>query len=197
MRIITTIEKETSWAAIKEAAENHALKSGDKIPVTLKNGEDVVFVIGHDESGKAYFIMEDCLNEQHSMINIQHWLNTKIFALFPDELQNLIIPTTRVQVFNGERTETKAKLFLLSRTEVFGKGEYSIYEPEDSWIDIFPTEKSRVKECGNKGTWLWWLGSPYSGAGTIFCSVTGTGGANSNSASYNRGVAPSFCISES
>lgn len=209
MKIITTTERETTWADLKEAAKNHTLKSGDKIPITLKNGEDAVLVIGHDQNGKAYFVFEDCINEEHYMneswtnkggweaSDMRKWLNSYVYDLLPDEIQKVIVPTTITQIIDKKRSESENNLFLLSKTQVFGKGDYSKFEPEDTQIDIFAAEKSRVKERGDHGTWFWWLGSPYDGSANRFCSVGNSGGAGFSNAGISRGVAPSFCISES
>lgn len=213
MFIIKKALAETSWEEIKEFAKKHELGKvfgkGDQIPVKLKNGEDVVFTVGRDESKKYYFVMEDCLNETRPMndINtnaggwaatkIRQWLNKDFFDLLPDELQEIIVPTKIVQILNGERVECEDKVFMLSRTQVFGKGWWSEYEPEDTQLDIFPTEKSRVKECGDNGTWFYGLRSPLQGNGNIFCVVKSNGYASSAGAIVNRGVAPGFCIEES
>ena len=65
MKIRTWTKKESTWAELKTLSEagklDEVLKSGDNIPVTLKNGEEVSFDVGRDEGGKVYFIMHDCL----------------------------------------------------------------------------------------------------------------------------------------
>ena len=128
VRIITIVEREASWAALKSAAQNGALKSGDKIPVTLKNGELITLTVGHDESGKAYFCFEDCLEDTRPVndenttaggwkaFDIRAWLNNDLFALLPDDLQAIIEPTEIVQIIGGQRVVTKDKLFLFSKT---------------------------------------------------------------------------------
>lgn len=209
VKILTTVEKESSWAALKSAAQNGTLKSGDKIPVTLKNGEEIVLTIGHDERGNAYFCFEDCLKEQRPVngdgtvtggwksFDIRQWLNNELFALLPDDLQAVIEPTEIVQIIDGERVVTKDKLFLFSKTQLFGKGDWSRIEPEDTQIDIFSTEKSRVKECGDHGTWPYSTRTPRDGSTSRVCCVNYSGNANNDYADSNRAVAPGFCITES
>lgn len=210
MTITTKSTTELTWEAMKEAANigilDQLIHSGDQIPVTLKNGEEVIFDVAHDETGKIFFVAHDCLNEQAQMnesytneggwdaCKMRSYLNSEIFALLPDDLQEAIVPTTIVQIIDGERVESNDALFLLSRTQVFGKGPWSECEPEDSQLDIFPTERSRVKECGNNGTWFWWERTPYSGTTDAFGLVSYSGGASGGSASYANGVAPGFCI---
>ena len=209
VRIITIVEREASWAALKSAAQNGALKSGDKIPVTLKNGELITLTVGHDESGKAYFCFEDCLEDTRPVndenttaggwkaFDIRAWLNNDLFALLPDDLQAIIEPTEIVQIIGGQRVVTKDKLFLFSKTQLFGKGDWSRIEPEDTQIDIFATEKGRVKECGEHGTWPYSTRTPYNGTTSSVCTVNNNGYANIVYADSSRGVAPGFCITES
>ena len=213
MFIIKKALAESTWAEIKEFAKKRELSrvfgKGDQIPVKLKNDEEVIFTVGRDESGKFYFVMEDCLNETRPMNNVctnaggwkatevRTWLNEDFFALLPDDLQEIIVPTKIVQVLDGERVECEDKIFMLSKTQVFGKGPWSVIEPEDTQLDIFPTEKSRVKECGDNGTWWYGLRTPPQDDSNYFCVVYISGRASSTSAGRNRGVAPGFCIEES
>ena len=209
VKILTTVEKESSWAALKSAAQNGTLKSGDKIPVTLKNGEEIVLTIGHDERGNAYFCFEDSLNETRPVnsenttaggwkaFDIRQWLNDDLFALLPDDLQAVIEPTEIVQIINGERIVTKDKLFLFSKTQLFGKGEWSKIEPEDTQIDIFTTEKGRVKECGEHGTWPYSTRTPQDGYTGSVCYVNYDGYAVNSGADFYRAVAPGFRITKS
>ena len=71
IKVITKEAKWTSWVELRASSESgrlhDVLKSGDNIPVTLKNGEEVSFGIGEDESGKIYFVMHNCLKETKPM----------------------------------------------------------------------------------------------------------------------------------
>ena len=213
IKVITKEAKWTSWAELKALSEagklGEVLKSGDNIPVTLKNGEEVSFDIGKDESGKIYFIMHNCLKETKPMnggctnkggwekSDMRRYLNEEVIELLPNELQEIIKPTKIVQVWDGKRRETEDKLFLLSRTQVFGKEEwYEPIEPNDSLIDIFGNPKWRVKGldyyCGP--SCYWWFRSPYSGDfGSFYFALT-AGTATSYYADGSLGVAPAFCI---
>lgn len=211
IKVITKEAKWTSWEELKALSEagklGEVLKSGDNIPVTLKNGEEVSFDVGRDESGKVYFIMHDCLKEPKPMNSsctnkggweesvMRRYLNEEVIELLPDDLRKMIKPTKIVQIWDGKRRETEDKLFLLSRTQVFGKDKsYEAIEPEDSQIDIFKAERSRVKEREDCGTMWWWERSPYRGSSYIFCYVTSFGYSNYSSANSSNGVAPAFCI---
>lgn len=209
MKIRTWTKKESTWAELKALAEagklGEVLNSGDNIPVTLKNGDEVSFDIGKDESGKIYFVMHNCLKESKPMNNkytnkggweesdMRRYLNEEVIKLLPDELQEIIKPTKIVQVWRDKRRETEDKLFLLSRTQVFGKDtNYEAIEPEDSQIDIFKTKRNRVKESDGYG-W-WWERSPYYDNSGNFCFVSSFGFSAANFADGSGGVAPVFCI---
>lgn len=210
MFIKTLATFETSWEALKAAVADGSIKkmlhSGDEIPVTLKNGENVIFVVTYDENGKIYFVLRDCLADEHRMnkewtneggwaaTEMRTYLNSTIFALLPDDLQAVIAPTKIAQIIDGERVECEDNLFLISKTQAFGKGSWTEYEPDDTHLDIFKTERDRVKECGNNGTWFWWLRSPGSSYSTYFCFVTSNGTSNNSNATNANGVAFGFCI---
>ena len=210
MLIKTKAEFEVSWDSIKNAVDGGGvtalLHSGDEIPVTLKNGENVIFVVTYDENGKLYFVLRDCLADEHRMnkkctneggwaaTEMRTYLNSTIFALLPDDLQAVIAPTKITQIIRGERVECEDNLFLVSKTQAFGKGSWTEYEPDDTHLDIFKTERDRVKECGNNGTWFWWLRSPLASSSTNFCNVYTNGTSNNNYANTAYGVAFGFCI---
>lgn len=209
VKMFTTVETESSWSALKEAATRGALKSGDKIPVTLKNGERITLKVGYDKADTPYFCFEDCLNKELPVnsdgtvtggwksFDIRHYLNNDLFALLPDDLQAIIEPTEIVQIINGERVVTKDKLFLFSKTQLFGKGDWSKIEPEDTQIDIFSTEKERVKECGDHGTWQYSTRTPQESYTNRVACVGYNGVAYGSSANDARGVAPGFRITKS
>lgn len=210
MFIKTLATIETTWDALKSAAADgnirELLHSGDRIAVTLKTGEDVEFDVTFDETGNLFFVLHDCMEDEHAMdkrstneggwsaCEMRKYLNKTVFALLPDDLQAAIKPTTITQVIDGETVVTEDKLFLLSKTQVFGKGEWSELEPEDTRLDIFGGERDRVKGCGSNGTWFWWLRSPYASSSSAFCGVANNGLSSGNFASNSYGVAFGFSI---
>lgn len=198
-----------TWEELKEHRKNGAigeiLESGDQIPVTLKDGEEVIFDVTYDETGKLFFVLHDCLEEERCMnekctneggwaaSDMRKWLNTEVLSRLPDELQAVIEPTHIVQVLDGERIECDDKLFLLSATQVFGRDDrWNKQEPEDYPLDIFTTERSRVKGCGGNGTWFWWLRCASSSSN--FNGVIGNGYISNNNAYNTDGVALGFSI---
>lgn len=212
MKIRTMVEKESTWAKLKALSEagklGEVLKSGDNIPVTLKNGEEVSFDVGKDGSGKIYFVMHNCLKERRPMnseytseggwekSDMRRYLNEEVINLLPDELRKIIKPTKIVQVWDGKRRETEDKLFLLSMTQVLGKNKkYKQIEPDDTLIDIFENQRECVKEVNARGTsCYWWLRSPIPDSFGDFCSIYLDGTVFCYFANHSLGVAPAFCI---
>ena len=210
MEIIKKTIKQSSWAELKAAAEagtlDNIIQSGDLIPFNLKTGEEVAVRATRDGNGKLFFVLEDCMEDEHAMnkectnkggwdaCGMRKYLNKTVFALLPDDLQAVIAPTTIVQIVDGERVESVDKLFLLSHSQVFGRGAWSDDGPEDTQLDRFRREKDRVKECAENGTWCWWLRSPEASSSSSFCIVSVNGFAYGNSASTSYGVAFGFCL---
>lgn len=206
MFIKTSTTNETTWAALKAAVDNGTIAQGDLVIFNLKNGEEVAVRATQDKNGKWFFVLEDCLADEHYMnkrvtnkgawaaCDMRTWLNDSVFPLLPDELQALIAPTKIVQIVDGERVEAEDKLFLLSKTQVFGKGRWSEREPEDAQLLCFLREKDRVKECGDNGTWWWWLRSPEASGSSSFATVNYTGNSHNTGASNSSGVAFGFCL---
>ena len=208
MVIKTSATNDITWAALKAMVDSGTIAQGDLIIFNLNNGEEVAVRATQEQGkdGKWFFVLEDGLATVHCMnkyptneggwaaSEMRTWLNNDVFPLLPDELQALIKPTKIVQIVDGKRVETEDKLFLLSKTQVFGKGSWSKNEPEDAQLLCFLREKDRVKECGDYGTWWWWLRSPEASSSSAFANVYSNGNSNSHFASGSIGVAFGFCI---
>ena len=67
-------------------------------------------------------------------------------------------------------------------------------QEDETQLELFATERSRVKECAGRGTWWYWLRSPSGSTSTYFCRVRSSGNANSYGASYSYGVAFGFYL---
>ena len=209
MFITTAKTFESSWAALKQAVVDGSIRevlhSGDKIPVTLKNGEEAAVIATYDENGKLFFVFDNCLRDFFRMnprfTNGGAWAGSemrghmeKVFELLPDDLQAVIETTHIVQTHNGETFEGDDKLFLLSEMQVSGQCRYSEPEAGVTQLDIFKGERDRVKEREGVGTEWWWLRSPRAGSSVSFVGVYADGSVYTNLASAAGGVAPGFCI---
>ena len=198
---------ETTWAEVKERANAGKIASGERFTFSMKSGERVTVKATRDtKTGKLFFVAEDCLEDERPMNKkdtnkggwaasyMRDYLNKTVFALLPDDLQEAIAPTSIVQIVDGERVESQDKLFLLSKTQVFGECREIEFEPEDAQLDIFLREKDRVKECGDHGTWFWWLRSPLASSSSLFCGVNSDGYSGGNAATGAYGVALGFSL---
>ncbi len=204
--IITKTQKVSSWSEIKNAIRSGNadwLHSGDMIPVILKNNKELLLDVARDATGEIFFVFHDlcavkhCMNENGSAkggwatTDMRKYIHEEILPLFPDELQAVIAPTKIVQIINGERIECEDKLFCLSYTQVFGKdwSWMNEREPEDHPLDIFRTERSRVKERDGVTAW-WWLRS--ANGNYRFNYVDSDGSISGTSAYASGGVALGF-----
>lgn len=205
------ITVELSWEAIATAAKagklNELLCLGDEIPVELKTGEQVVLQLADLTVGdRPCFVLKDCLKEEQPMNKkptnkggwkdswMREWLNGTMFQLLPDELQAIIVPRVIKQTIGGKVVETEDKLWLPSFAEMFGaNSDWAPADTGDAQFQLYQTERSRVKECGGRGTWWYWLRSPSGSDSTYFCSVDFNGYAT-NYASSADGVAFGFCL---
>ena len=213
MNIRKTITSEIEWNTIKKAQADGKLQEllqvGDELDITLKTGEELtVQAVGTTERG-LIFLLKDCMKDEHGMnkrmtskggwrdSEMRLWLNETIIRMLPDELREMIVPRRIVQTMDGERLESEDKLWLPSFTEMFGKEGAEDWAPADTdetQLELFSTERSRVKERPGSGTWWYWLRSPYGSDSTNFCYVNSNGYANCNNADSAYGVAFGFCL---
>ena len=213
MRISRTIREEISWEMIKAALDRNEVQYqvGDVVTSKLRNGNPQEWVI--TDIGKDYIRFEarDCIKDAEHEINkewtnvggialsgMQGYLDNEIWALLPDDLQEVIATVDRKYMDGKEEKIYQTKLFLPSASEVFDEnncfGEENLYEQ----LDYYRYRHHRVKLNGfGCGSAYWWLSSPYSGNATRFCSVTTAGAACHNGASISLGVAPCFQIASS
>ena len=112
------------------------------------------------------------------------------------EWREIIVPRTIVEIIDGERVEYNDPMWMPSATDVFGTPEWAWWKDEgdDFQLPIFKKERDRVKECGDNGTYLWWLRSVLATYTSYFCFVTTDGGADYSRAYRSYGFAPGFDI---
>jgi len=206
--LVSKLHRDIFWEDLSDFCKPQA---GDQLHVTLKNDEQVIFDVTKDGSGKMFFVLNDCLrtgrmmgynsnNNGWSGMELRTYLNNDVFALLPDELQAMIVPTKIVQVVHGRRIECEDKLFCLSKTQVFGRehnnaNTWATEEPEDSQLEIFKGRKNRMKLYGIDGDVThWWLRSPHAFGSSGFRLVTSEGGRGYSHADWRCGVCFSFCI---
>ena len=118
MQLITTRNKEISFAELKEAISSgnglELIRPRDKFAIELKNGELVNAVCGgYVNEKRARFVLEDCLAEKWRMndapTNKGGYLKSEgrrhvledILPLFPDELAEAFVPRSLVAPFSA------------------------------------------------------------------------------------------------
>lgn len=195
-----TVTKETTWKDIAEACKTgkavETLNVGDIISIVLKNGEnmriavagvntyaenEVVFAF-KDILSKEHYMNKHCTNEGgYQASDMAAYLDTEIFNLLPDDLQEVI------------KERRGHKLWLFSRREVFGEDGRYICPEEDVQLPYYKDAENRVKTRDGETDW-WWLASPGAADTTYFAYVDCSGHSNSDSANDSFGVAPGFCI---
>lgn len=202
----------SSWAYIaEEIRSGHAYRAvsvGDEISFALKDGKNVsVTAVAENPywQNSMAFCFTDCIGEYQmndTFTNRGGWSKSKmrkhhiddILPLLPDELVGVITERTIVQIQDGSRYESKDKIWLPSRTELFGQTEaYSDIDFGDVQFEYFKDEKRRVKMLDGS-TAPWWERSPYYNGSGLFCFVNTNGYANYYNAQTAAGVAPAFII---
>lgn len=212
LEITRTTTVPMSWAEIKEYAQADKLRElmqlGDELPLELKTGEKITAQLCDLTPGdRPCFVLKNCMKDEKPMNKrdtnkggweksfMREWLNGTVLHLLPDELQEIIVPRAIRQNLNGKIAETKDALWLPSFTEMFGENDsWAPADAGDIQFQLFTTERSRVKECGNRGTWWYWLRSPRGSNSATFCDVNSNGDASYNNASNSSGVAFGFCL---
>lgn len=201
--ITTKTTTESAWDKIKEMP----LAIGTEITDTLKDGTPITFEVAALDiyGAKKVLVCKDCLPEEHVMnkrlTNKGGWKGcamrkhmSEVLELLPDDLKAAITPRTIKQKLDGEVVECEDLIWLLSYTEVAGADNWRAEaDVDDQHFPLYQTEKSRVKECADHGTWFWWLRSPVSSSATTFAIVYGNGSAN-GTASSSYGVCFGFLL---
>lgn len=208
MKITRKTENEISIAELKAAiTEGRGLEvihPFDEIAFTLDTGEAVTAVCGYVGKHYARFVFKDCLREMWKMnknaTNKGGYLNSEarrhvledILPHFPAELRDALAPRHLSEVIDGETHDYEDALWLPSATDVFGADDWWNEEKDSFQLPIFKTERDRVKEVADEGTYFWWLRSPRASYSYYFVRV-GTGGTvDRDDAYYSIGFAPGF-----
>ncbi len=191
-------------AAIASGRGPGIIRPFDELEFKLDTGEAVTAVCGgYISPTRARFVFKDALGDarmNEDATNAGGYYKSKgrrhvleeIYPHLPPELREIIEPRPLVETIDGERVEYADPLWIPSGTDVFGplKGWYA-EEPDSVQLEIFKTERGRVKERGGE-TVFWWLRSPYRSRSATFVRVY-TGGAVGGASAYlSLAFAPGF-----
>lgn len=201
------ISPEDFKTAISEGNVDELISPFDEIEIPLDTGGSVTVVCGYSDSHTARFVMKDCWDE--AVMNEENTNKTGYFKsrgrahvltdILPhiaQEWREIFKPRQMVEIIDGERVEYADLMWLPSATDVFGPSEDGYWKDEgDNFqLPIFEKERDRVKECGDEGTYPYWLRSVHASYAGNFRSVNASGGSNYYYARNSLGFAPGFDI---
>ena len=174
-----------------EGKLDHLLAQRDEIEVPLDTGGTVTVVCCYVTPTSARFVFKDCWDEgvmNDEATNKTGYFKSKgrkhvledIYPHIAAEWREIIVPRTFVETIEGERVEYSDPLWLPSATDVFGTPDGAWWKDgdDDFQLPVFARERDRVKECGDKGTYPWWLRSVRASYTNCFCLVYTDGSAN-------------------
>ena len=116
----------------------------------------------------------------------------EIYDSYPDELKELIIPST-IPLYNGSGAEDITRKVFAPTLTMVGGGDNREGEEGLTW-PIFTGRNSRKKTFNSRAA-DWWLSSRSSSVYAWNVRTDGTG--NYSIPSYSRGVVPAFVIPQS
>ena len=190
-----------------EGKLDHLLAQRDEIEVPLDTGGTVTVVCCYVTPTSARFVFKDCWDEgvmNDEATNKTGYFKSKgrkhvledIYPHIAAEWREIIVPRTFVETIEGERVEYSDPLWLPSATDVFGTPDGAWWNDgdDDFQLPVFARERDRVKECGDKGTYFWWLRSVRASSAAAFCCVNADGSAADGYAYRSFGFAPGFDI---
>lgn len=204
-RVTETVDFEYMKAAIDAGNGPEFVRPFDELAIPLENGKTVTAVCGgYVGDRRARFVLKDCLPELHVMnerpTNKGGYFKSEgrrhvledIRPLFPAWLRDAMKPRSMAEVIDGEEIVYSDPLWVPSATDVFGPGDYWAEERDSEQLEIFKTERGRVKEVESYGTNYWWLRSPPASNSNLFVIVNASGTVYSSSAYRSLGFAPGF-----
>ena len=117
---------------------------------------------------------------------------TEIYDSYPDELKELIIPST-ILLYNGSGAEDITRKVFAPTMTMVGCGDNHGVDEGFAW-PIFTGRNSRIKTLNGVAA-LWWLSSRYSSGDAWVVYMDGS--ADDFDSSFTFGVVPTFLIPQS
>ena len=117
---------------------------------------------------------------------------TEIYDSYPDELKELIIPST-ILLYNGSGAEDITRKVFAPTLTMVGCGDNHGVDEGFTW-PIFTGRNSRIKTLNGVAA-LWWLSSRYSSGDAWVVYMDGS--ADDFDSSFTFGVVPAFVIPQS
>ena len=210
MYLTTRVNTQTDWAQIAAMAKADALKVGDEITDTLKDGEEITFAVAHITEEMVHFISKDCLKQKYPWNKMElhqenpgsfvdsylcKVLNETVWKRLPEELQAVITPRRCVQIKDQWQKEFDLKLWIPTEYEIFGK-TWATGIPVGQQFDLFKDRRNRTKGAGQDGSWdAWWtMSSGGNSTGSVsdvcYLSIVNYFGGDRTSYFANQHVVP-------
>ena len=186
--------------------ETELFELGDIISFDLTTGEKVQAMAVRETPNGMLFMTVDCLKTKYKMFenvsraevvdyehsDLRQKLNGEILESFPEEIRE------RMVGMRVGQTNCFDMLRIPTEREIFGENPYGADEPK-SVRRFYGMEerRNRIAWQGSKtGEFEWyWLQNRAENTASRFAFVLCYGHANSNDASYSRGVRPVFLLS--
>lgn len=182
----------TPWllkSAIEEGHLDRIIRPFDEIDIPLDTGGTVTAVCGYSDSCSARFVFKDCWDEavmNEEATNKGGYFKSKgrahvlvdVLPHIAQEWRAIFKPRQLSEIIDGETVEYADLLWLPSATDMFGPSEEGYWKDiDDSFqLEIFKRERDRVKECGDNGTYPYWLRSVRATSTASFGLVITDGG---------------------
>lgn len=178
------------------------LTFGTNIKIPERREDDTYeladYTLGFFGAGVAAFIREDIHSfcrfgdsTEYAGSDLDKRM-TEIYNSYPDELKELIIPST-IPLYNGSGAEDITRKVFAPTFTMVGFGDNEGVDEGFTW-PIFTGKNSRKKTL-NGSEAIWWLSSRYSSDYVWFVYVEGSNSNYYPSSTY--GVVPAFVIPQS
>ena len=190
MFVSEDITPEDLKTAKEEGNIDEVVSPYDEIDIPLDTGGSVTVVCAYSDPNTARFVFKDCWDEavmNDEATNKGGYYKSKgrahvlvdILPHIAQEWRELMKPRKMVEEIDGERLEYADLMWLPSATDMFGTPENCWWNDlDDSFqLPIFQKERERVKECGDEGTYPYWLRSVNATNSYTFCYVYTDGSA--------------------
>lgn len=194
-------------AAINQEKLDSILQPFDEIDIPLDTGGTVTVMCAYVEPEWARFVFKDCWDKgamKDEATNKTGYFKSKgrahvlvhILPHIAQEWRAIFKSRQMVEEIDGERMEYADLMWLPSATDVFGPSEDGCWKDiDDSFqLPIFKRARDRVKECGDEGTYPYWLRSVNATNSNNFRLVNTGGSGGNRYACYSLGFAPGFDI---
>lgn len=221
MKIKKIVYEDVTWQQVKEAAMSQdaveRLPLRSEIAVDLGDGRIATVVVAahipatENNPAGIRFVFKDCIGRpyrtserpqrqnNYRTSDVRIYLLGEVYQLLPAELRAIIRPRKIIEIYKEDKQEYEDMLWLLSETDVFGRGE-STWQfgradgPDDFQLPIFRNALDRVRRDSMGDPVPWSLRSVDMEDNCGICIVNSGGGASAGYATDLYDIFPGFDI---